>query len=106
MKIYRDNTDIQANQLAASYIDKWIQVSGIVSDVSRFDEKTVSVNLNLSQSDGSLPGFFLLFPIKPWLEHLQILPRGHSITVDGQIRRIYSSGLTLWNCELVETVGK
>jgi hypothetical protein len=106
MKIYRNNTDIQANQLAASYMDLWIQVSGIVSEVSRFDDKSVSVSLNLSLSDGSAPGYFLLFPTKPWLERLQILPRGHSITVNGQIRRIYSTGLTLWNCELVEAVGK
>ena len=104
MKIYKDLTAIQANKLAASYVDKWIQVSGIVSDIFPvFDGERVQVNLNLGINESALPYFSLTFQSKQWLEHLQILPRGHSITANGQIERIGSHGLTLGNCELVET---
>jgi hypothetical protein len=104
MRIYKDNTEIQANKLAASYTDKWIQVSGIVSEVSPFDNERVSISLR--RSEGDFDFCLLLFSTKQWLERLQILPRGHSIIVNGQIGRIYSSGLILRNCELVETGGK
>lgn len=105
MKIYKDNTEIQASKLAASYIGKWIQVSGTVSEVTTnigYNHDTVHVTLNL-RDEPFLPYFVLGFPSKQWLERLQILPRGHRITANGQIEKIGSHGLTLENCELVET---
>ncbi len=102
--IHKGHTEIQAKKLTASYIDKWIRASGTVQNISGGGRK-VAVTLlpeGANMTDSYLM-LFLDFQGQEWLERLQILRRGHHLTVNGQIRGINSHSLMLENCELVKT---
>jgi hypothetical protein len=92
--IYDKKTEVQGARAAEIYLGKWIQVSGKVTDVSA--DHTV-----LIKSDGDGMTVFLRFPRKE-SDRLQILPRGHFLKVNGQIKRITPNWVMLENCELVE----
>ena len=93
--IYDGKTEAQGDQAAAIYIGKWLQVSGKVSDVS----SDCKVQL---QSEGDNPILFLRFPREEF-DRLQILPRGHFLTANGQIKYFSGNYILLINCELLKT---
>jgi len=104
MKIHKGHTEIQANKLTASYIGKWIKVSGTVQNVSKsLDNQKVYVSLD-DEGSSIFDYFFeqMAFSSDQWLERLEIIPRGHHMTVIGQIDGIDSHRLSLVNCELID----
>jgi hypothetical protein len=102
MGIYRGHTNIQANKLAASYLGKWIRVSGTVNDISVFGDGDVSLSLNTAPD----PWPHHLRFSSEWLRRLEILPRGYDLTVEGKIEEIQRHHLVLVNCVLVEASEK
>jgi hypothetical protein len=103
VKIYRENTQIQADKLAAIYINNWMRVEGTVTDVYEISD---GVSLSLRTDDCSQSNWFtahLSFEGKQWFDRVKLLPRGHRVIVDGQLRKFSAFNLHYENCELVET---
>jgi tRNA_anti-like len=104
VKIYRENTEIQADKLAAMYINNWMRLEGTVTNVYEISDGKLSISLRTD--DCSQSNWFMVhlsFEGKEWFDRVKLLPRGHRAIVDGQLRKFSAHNVNYENCELVET---
>lgn len=97
-KIYRDHTTIQAKKLAEPYIGGWLEVKGLVSNVT--DDASgggYQVSLDIDHEY-----VFATF-IEEAQEQLPQLQRGEEVTILGRITKIDSYTLALEEAELLES---
>ena len=82
-----------------------MKITGTVRNVGAFNGFFVQVPFEnryiQPQTWFNYADIYCLFR-KPQIDRLKILKRGDTITVIGQISRIYTKDLTLDNCELVD----
>lgn len=95
------HTQMQADNIVAVYIGKWITLSGSVSQVTASDSSSVFTRSSLVTFDQARgePMVFMHFD-EQWKEQLSILRPGSRITVVGRITKIYRLGINLEQCEL------
>lgn len=98
---FRQHTTAQAQQLAAVYMGKWMNLSGSVRNVIPLGEdksRRILVHINTNRDD------FLIvtaaFTEPRWMDRASTLRRGDRIIVLGKIRDIDSLRMTLYDCEL------
>jgi hypothetical protein len=96
--IFKNRTTWQGQKLAATYIGKWMTVSGSVKDIERFREQ---IRVGFSVAKFADPTVIMYFE-NEFVEPVSALVKGDKITVRGQVVRIESSHVSLENCELVK----
>jgi hypothetical protein len=104
-----DRTSIQSEPLILPYIGKWIRFTGSVQNVYEPTEfrllerttrrSTVIVEYGTPQREDN-PRVFMQFG-EDWFDHLHMLQRGNSITVEGRIERILSYEIHLGDCCII-----
>jgi hypothetical protein len=94
--IYRKNTEIQGDKLAADYIGKWMRVSGEVRGVKSTEE---GMRLTMIPSKNELVSLEFR---KKWNDQVSILPLGEKIIVIGRIQEIKSLWVMLEECEVAD----
>jgi hypothetical protein len=90
-------TSSQANRLIQPYVGKWMQISGVVNDVSHFGPDTNQVSLT-----GPKGVHILVYFREKWADEVSMLVKGENITVRGQFTSIpFSDTVRLADCELL-----
>jgi hypothetical protein len=98
ISLFDSHTAIEATELARPYVGKWMIVSEKVYNVSSPDANTLAVSL---QSDSDhMPNAYMEFSKQNWQDKLQLLRRGDSVTVLGQIESVDELGMRFKDCEL------
>jgi hypothetical protein len=90
-------TTAQANRLIQPYVGKWMQISGVVDDVTHFGPDTNQVKLRGAMMQFDIVAYFRT----KWADEVSLLVKGENTTVRGQFRSIETSFLALENCELL-----
>jgi len=92
-------TSAQAERLIQPYVGKWMQISGVVDDVTHFGPDTNQVSLTGTMGLGLQ---FLMYFREKWTDEVSMLVKGQNITVRGQFTSIpYSDTVRLVECELL-----
>jgi hypothetical protein len=103
--VFKDRTDVQGDKLAKAYIGKWINVSGVLGNVSKYMTFVPFVGHayvtfeHVAETLGR--NVFMNFNRK-WIPLLTVLRPGESITVFGRIRKITRHDVWLERCELID----
>jgi hypothetical protein len=103
--LYRKNTTVQAQKLAAVYLGKWIEVSGHVINVARFGGDDGHLAVSLRGHGSELSSEYLS---TTWLnfgkenERVEMLRPGDHVIGFGRIQSIDSFTLDLEDAELVK----
>lgn len=103
-RIYQERTKLQADQAAASYLGKWLKLTGTVHDVSTQPEGKVFVNVDHPGPPGTGPYDEIIIVLLIFTEgdgRLEVLHKGDPITAIGRINRISNDALVLEECELL-----
>jgi hypothetical protein len=100
IKLFASGTSVLGRTLVKPYIGKRLRVTGTVYNIENngfFSPSFVFL---------SDPGVFvaLWIPSRK-MGPFMLLPRGTVISVAGRIQSVYSSGIRMWNCELVRREG-
>jgi hypothetical protein len=107
LSFYAEHTSLQAERLAAPFIDKWLQIKGTVSNVSSRRGDRLCLNLALVPLTAETLGdplaltTTLLYFEGEAKANLEVLQLNDQITAIGKIREISHSTLVLNECELV-----
>jgi len=101
LSLGKGRTTLERNKITTNYIDKWLKVSGQVSDVTAYGRGAV-VTVTIGDMQQQIE---LLFNAQ-WFERVTILMIGKNITAIGQIVAIYKRSIELKNCELMESGSK
>src|SRR5579859_6267033 len=97
-RFFEGHTIMQASILVADFINKWMQLSGPLGNVSEFTSLSAVTFADRLVSRASVNMYFRK---RSWVDRLSILNRGDRITVLGRITRVEANVLSLDNCELV-----
>ncbi|MGO9008129.1 MAG: OB-fold protein [Beijerinckiaceae bacterium] len=100
-ELCNDKTELQCINITATYVGKWIIVSGVVKDVSALNLSIwpyISVMMN-DTLDITIHADF----DKSYSEHISWMIKGTKITVHGQIEKIRRYGISLGECYLEAT---
>jgi putative nucleic acid binding protein len=103
IRVFDGRTTAQGDELASVYLGKWIEISGVISDISTyrgFKSTTASVFLTDTK-----PYIFLLFE-EQWLNRLKALQAGDKIKAFGQIQSVDRASIRIENSEIVEFQGR
>jgi hypothetical protein len=95
MDFYKDRTSFQGDQLAKSYIGKWIRISGKVANVDVKQLIHVSVRLPDTRH------IILVFD-NDWEDRVSILIGAQKIEAIGQISQVNEIHMTLRHCEVID----
>lgn len=94
--LFDEKTDMQGTKLVEPFLDKWIRVSGEVSNINEdIGGEAISVVFHRKR-----PNIACSFDKAKWEDHLCMLRRGDTILVVGKIRNIERHWLWLMQCEL------
>lgn len=99
ISFFKEHTAIQAKKLSEVYIGKWMEISGVVREVTPIDSQTEIAMLTFKQPSDLTT---LFFRTKKWVDRVSGLRRGDSISAVGQIDKVVSSHIELEHCELVD----
>ncbi len=106
--LFQGLTDIQAQDVDAVYVGKWMTVTGALGNVHTGRETIAQVTFQ----KGSIfdPGheyfdIYMYFKRPKWDERLSVLPRGAQVTVRGRLRDVNRVEVHLEECELVDLEG-
>lgn len=105
MAFYRvsDRTRLQADKLAAPYIDRWLKVSGTVGDVAGPPEDGATVYLDVPADTDRAPDTIVLhFPVLPQSSPVWILRKGQRVVALGRLTTVTDRFIMLKDCELVD----
>lgn len=97
--LYREHTSIQADQLAARYIGKWMRLTVVIDNVAHYGGGDYYSIISFLNERPTIVGE-MEFDAN-WGDRVAILRRGSTVTVIGILSRVSSSGLNLKNCELL-----
>jgi hypothetical protein len=103
MSIYRDYTGVQADQLAAPYLNKWVKLSGAVNEIRAY-RVSLSVRAEIDPGgEDSLHTRYhsLEFCDEKSRQKMQMLKRGDPFSFVGRIEKIYATELRFEDCEIV-----
>jgi tRNA_anti-like len=94
------HTSIQAKELVAPYLGKWMHVSGLLGNVSGF---TTFSQVTFAFGTFTSLSVYMYFHDREVVENrLVVLSRGDQVTVLGQIDRVDDTLVMLENCELID----
>jgi hypothetical protein len=96
---YDENTRLQASKLVEPFLGKWIRVSGKMYNVSQIGEG-FHMSMQLEGEENTTRFMFLGFE-KEQKDKVSLIRRGASISVEGKIKEVGTSDLTLSDCEIV-----
>jgi hypothetical protein len=103
--LFEDHVSLQAEKLASVYIGKWIEISGPLGDVfprrGGKDSYTSSVVFGDRGVASNKAYVFMQFH-DTWIDRLEVLRRGSTIKILGQITEISRAQVELDNCEIVD----
>jgi hypothetical protein len=97
--LLKAHTEVQAEKLLDIYVGKWMQLSGEVCHVGKFEYGSSTV-MFAGQPDKDDPAVMLYFS-KVWTERLSVLRLGNNINVIGRIGSVNGLRVRLDDCELV-----
>lgn len=101
--IFDKNTDIQARKLVEPYIDKWMLTSGTVRNVANRKDGKSFVVLGRNADKFKYVATVALFTDPKEIERVQLLKRGDTIKIAGQIKFDEKQpALYLDNCEFID----
>lgn len=95
---FYEHTGVQATKLVEPYVGKWINVFGIVNDVSNALSQTMVI-LNRPRKEGHLL-IFAKFREQKWVDRIVLLRRKDKVAVVGQISSVSDNSITLDYCEM------
>ena len=84
-------TELQNLASVQPYLGKWVRYTGQIDDV-------IGNAVVFELSSARVMAYFG----KEWYEHLPILPRGKTVTIDGRVEEIGFLGVRLSECEFVD----
>jgi hypothetical protein len=93
-------TGIQASKLVEPYIGRWIQVSGLVDQITSY---TGHAEVRLMTAPPREMAVYASFQDAKWIDRLRLLRRKDPLTVFGQIEYVSAVASQLKFCELVPT---
>ena len=93
--IYKDRTTLQGQKLAATYMGKWMTVSGKVEDISPAREQ-----IYIMMYHGQI--IVTMYFEEKFIEPISALSVGNDVTVRGKIHNIEATLIRLVSCELVK----
>lgn len=98
VSVFDGRTTAQGERLAAAYVEKWLQVGGLVGDVVSdvFGER---IDLDTPAGDAGV----ILYFQKKWRDTLSALRKGDSVIVLGQIKYVHTNHIALRSCDLIDT---
>jgi hypothetical protein len=96
MAFFRNHTAIQAENLLAAFLNKWMRVCGRLYNVTPVGTHSILVTFSRPLSSE----VHMFFDQKDWRDRLAILRRGDSINVVGQLTEARMHEIILNNCEL------
>lgn len=99
MDDFKDRTDAQAQAIVRKYVGQWLEVSGVVIDVSVNENFDSLVSILTGPHEGC--SLFFSDPDK-----LLEINKGDGIKVCGQIYSAASHSLSLMKCELIAIIPK
>jgi hypothetical protein len=102
MSIYRDYMGIQADQLAAPYLNKWMKLSGTVDEIHAYrDSVSVRAEIDPGGEDSLHTNYhFLEFRDQKSKQRIKMLRRGDSFSFIGRVEIIYATELRFEDCEI------
>lgn len=101
MGAFKGRTAVQGELLAATYVGKWLKVSGNLNDVHVYKLGGVPFIRITHVTLAGSPAVLMSFGRK-WSDRLSVLSEGELITVLGQIDKVSRSDVWLKNCELLD----
>ena len=101
-KLFRENTEIQANKLVGDYIGKWIRVSGCVVNVSSIAQG-IQVLMRPRKSEKRPDEYVQLHFGADWIDRVSILRPDEEISAIGQLNAVSGLWISLKNCEFGES---
>jgi hypothetical protein len=104
---YHSNTNLEADHQTAKYIDKWMVLSGIISNISKLKEDSIHVILLVSalRERGGLqyPDTLTLSAEFPGENNqFQFARKGNVVKFRGRIESISATWVRFDDCELIE----
>ena len=99
---FKENTSIQAGRLAEAFIGKWMKISGPLSDVAGAGDSHRQVTFSNRSLFGRNEVYMYFLDAKQF-DCLSTLKRGDTITVVGKIAEVNAIGITLRECEIVDS---
>ncbi len=102
IELYRENTDIQAEKLAATYVGKWMRIETEIQNVSKHDSQITVATRPLGcgpLSSEALTGIWLRF--NQDFERIEMFRKGDTISAEGRITSIGPFDVTLEPAELI-----
>jgi hypothetical protein len=106
---FRRNTEVRANAEIQFYMNKWLRISGRISQVSEsrsvitgeVSHILVSFIVNPFSSEFLHTPLVMMYFHPKWRDRLVILTRGDRLIVDGRIERVSLLNVALEDCEIV-----
>jgi hypothetical protein len=96
---FDEHTDIQANRLVKQYIDKWLNVSGVVFDVRSTD---VGTSIGIGPDSAERPFVVAYFREQQWIDRAELLRKGDHVTLIGRIVYVDSAVVRLTDSEIID----
>jgi len=93
--LYKNRTSVQANALAAIYLNKWISVTGAVADIDEHYDGGLLVIIAIGID--KLASAHFRNEDKEKISHVA---SGTVVTVSGELQRINDHSINLINCDL------
>ena len=106
--LFQGKTDIQAENVAAPYLGKWMTVAGALGNVLTGRETIAQVTFpkgSIFDPDHEFFDTYMYFERPKWGERLAVLPQGAQIVVRGRLQRVNRGEVHLEKCELVAARG-
>jgi hypothetical protein len=86
-------TIVQAERSIQPYLGKWVRYTGSIDNVT-----ARGIFFQSTPVTGRVRAYFA----DEWHEHLPILPRGKTVTVDGKLEYVDYNGAKLEECEFID----
>ena len=99
-KFYDDYTVVQADNMVAPYIGKWMSIEGPIGEIMPAGPNRILLAF-ANDDSAPYPHRMMTFDEK-WFDRLSIMKRGEVVTVVGEIQKIEPHVVSLTNCELIE----
>jgi hypothetical protein len=101
MKLFRDNTAMQAQKLIGDYVGKWMRVSGRVVNVSSIGNN-IQVLMRPPISENRPDDYIDLQFAPGWKDRVSILRRDDEISAEGRLANVSGLWISFNDCELIE----
>ena len=106
MSLFKKYNTIQAEEITKPYIGKWMQFSGVVTNVTRnVHDKSETATMSIRPDPYETENSYVVeaeFSDQRWIVRSSVMQRGEKVTVIGKIDQVIEPGIILRNSEIIE----